>query len=565
MGDRSYSIVDYYAEQARYKCGYCKSPNTNFSHGMWAYSMTVQDYQNLIDRGWRRSGSYCYKPTMDQTCCPMYTIKCEALQFKITKSQKKILKRMAKFLRNELKQNDIMDTNDDQRDNIDMYAGELPICTKRLTNAEIVTTKVNVSLVDNSLNSRLKCDDTTSDKKVCDMKNQGCNYENTSPTRNYGHSSNSTAETAQSTEKTSVNAPCKKAKLLRIERKQNKLLAQGKSQSEVEAIFKENKPQNNVKDIEELFKEMDGGTKKLELKLVRTSPMSSGYLKTSKISYEIYKKYQTTIHGVPAEQVTEQRYTRFLVKSPLQIKLMKVMSEEFLKTLDLSANLYKKYQMAIHGDPSEECDKKSFCNFLVCSPLQQWTPDDGPPQGYGSFHEQYWLDNELIAVGVIDILPACVSSVYFFYDPAYSHLSLGTFSSLREVYLTRQLNKVANNLKYYYMGFYIHTCPKMRYKARMKPSKLLCPETYAWCNIEPSLIKLSREKYSRLNEDIDAIDIDGVVNINEVLVLYHEIAMPYKIYKARHPRNITKMREDSIKEYAGLVGMKCARSLLYRG
>ncbi|KAG7198710.1 hypothetical protein KM043_001702 [Ampulex compressa] len=511
MGDRSYSIVDYYAEQARYKCGYCKSPNTNFSHGMWAYSMTVQDYQNLIDRGWRRSGSYCYKPTMDQTCCPMYTIKCEALQFKITKSQKKILKRMAKFLRNELKQNDIMDTNDDQRDNIDMYAGELPICTKRLTNAEIVTTKVNVSLVDNSLNSRLKCDDTTSDKKVCDMKNQGCNYENTSPTRNYGHSSNSTAETAQSTEKTSVNAPCKKAKLLRIERKQNKLLAQGKSQSEVEAIFKENKPQNNVKDIEELFKEMDGGTKKLE------------------------------------------------------IKLMKVMSEEFLKTLDLSANLYKKYQMAIHGDPSEECDKKSFCNFLVCSPLQQWTPDDGPPQGYGSFHEQYWLDNELIAVGVIDILPACVSSVYFFYDPAYSHLSLGTFSSLREVYLTRQLNKVANNLKYYYMGFYIHTCPKMRYKARMKPSKLLCPETYAWCNIEPSLIKLSREKYSRLNEDIDAIDIDGVVNINEVLVLYHEIAMPYKIYKARHPRNITKMREDSIKEYAGLVGMKCARSLLYRG
>lgn len=43
--------------------------------GMWAYQMTTQDYQDLIDRGWRRSGQYCYKPHMNVTCCPSYTIK----------------------------------------------------------------------------------------------------------------------------------------------------------------------------------------------------------------------------------------------------------------------------------------------------------------------------------------------------------------------------------------------------------------------------------------------------------------------------------------------------------
>lgn len=53
--------------------------------------------------------------------------------------------------------------------------------------------------------------------------------------------------------------------------------------------------------------------------------------------------------------------------------------------------------------------------------------------GYGSFHQQYWLDKKLIAVGVIDVLPLCVSSVYFFYDPDYSFLSLGTYASLRFV------------------------------------------------------------------------------------------------------------------------------------
>jgi arginine-tRNA-protein transferase len=52
---------------------------------------------------------------------------------------------------------------------------------------------------------------------------------------------------------------------------------------------------------------------------------------------------------------------------------------------------------------------------------------------YGSFHQQYWLDGKLIAVGVVDILPSCVSSVYFFYDPEYSYLSLGTYAALRYV------------------------------------------------------------------------------------------------------------------------------------
>lgn len=35
MARQSYSIVEYYGEQDGYKCGYCKSPNTNFSHGKY--------------------------------------------------------------------------------------------------------------------------------------------------------------------------------------------------------------------------------------------------------------------------------------------------------------------------------------------------------------------------------------------------------------------------------------------------------------------------------------------------------------------------------------------------
>ncbi|KAL6259837.1 hypothetical protein P5V15_009747 [Pogonomyrmex californicus] len=451
---QSYSIVEYFTEHEGYRCGYCKSTNTNFSHGecIWAHMLTVQDYQSLIDRGWRRSGCYCYKPTMNQTCCPQYTIKCEALDFRISKSQKKILKRMTKFLRNELTNDSASLTGDDQQDNIDINNEEALNYPKHKMKAQKDKSQINISSVDDEVSERL----SINPEKTESQKNSTSSSSQVQPTnsdsKNTLHIRNEIADAV----------PCKKAKLLRIERKKNKLLAQGKSQSEIESIMKEKKQQNCVKNIEELFEEIYTGLKKLE------------------------------------------------------IKLMRVMSDEFMSTFEVSASLYKKYQMTIHGDTPDECDQKSFFDFLVRSPLQQWIPDTGPSHGYGSFHEQYWLDNELIAVGVIDILPSCISSVYFFYDPAYSQLSLGTFSSLREIYLTRQLNKVASNLRYYYMGFYIHSCPKMRYKAKMRPSKLLCPETYVWCDIEPSLAKLNNDKYSRLNDDIDAIDEDGVVNIDEV-------------------------------------------------
>lgn len=43
----------------------------------------------------------------------------------------------------------------------------------------------------------------------------------------------------------------------------------------------------------------------------------------------------------------------------------------------------------------------------------------------------FFVTGKLIAVGVIDILPRCVSSVYLFYNPDYSFLSLGVYSALR--------------------------------------------------------------------------------------------------------------------------------------
>lgn len=41
------------------------------------------------------------------------------------------------------------------------------------------------------------------------------------------------------------------------------------------------------------------------------------------------------------------------------------------------------------------------------------------------------VDGKLVAVGVLDILPSCVSSVYVFYDPDYNDLQIGKVSRPR--------------------------------------------------------------------------------------------------------------------------------------
>uniref|UniRef100_A0A915J9Y0 2-(3-amino-3-carboxypropyl)histidine synthase subunit 2 n=1 Tax=Romanomermis culicivorax TaxID=13658 RepID=A0A915J9Y0_ROMCU len=169
--------------------------------------------------------------------------------------------------------------------------------------------------------------------------------------------------------------------------------------------------------------------------------------------------------------------------------------------------------------------------------------------GYGSFHQQYLIDDKIVAVGVIDILNFCISSKYFFYDPKFSFLNLGVYSALREAALVRKLNNFAPDIKYYYLGFYLHDNPKMKYKGRYAPSYLLCPETFTWQPIEQCLPLLDAKKFCRLNQDLSKIDTDGDVNVNKILVQYGRSVMQFKAYKAKRKYKNDTEDEQQAKEY----------------
>jgi hypothetical protein len=108
--------------------------------------------------------------------------------------------------------------------------------------------------------------------------------------------------------------------------------------------------------------------------------------------------------------------------------------------------------------------------------------------GYGAFHMHYRLGGRLVAVGVVDVLPLCLSSVYLLYDPELPRLELGKLTALYEIAWVRAAQRAAPRLRFWYAGFYVHGCKKMRYKREFEPSELVCPVTRRWTPITPAVL-----------------------------------------------------------------------------
>ncbi|XP_044238138.2 arginyl-tRNA--protein transferase 1 isoform X9 [Ursus arctos] len=568
------SVVEYKGLKAGYHCGYCDSEEGKVSCGMWAHSMTVQDYQDLIDRGWRRSGKYVYKPVMNQTCCPQYTIRCRPLQFQPSKSHKKVLKKMLKFLaKGEISKGNCEDEPMEPTME-DTVAGDFALINKLDIQCDLKTLSDDLK---ESFESEEKKKGKSPKKEEPKELIQSQHIEEKLGSGEPSHPLK--VHTAPKPGKGAdlSKPPCRKAKEIRKERKRLKLMQQNpagelegfQAQGEPPSLFprKANKS-NQPKSLEDLIFESlpENASHKLEVRVVRSSPPSSQFKATFQESYQVYKRYQMVIHKDPPDKPTVS-----------QVRLVPVSFEdpEFKSSFSQSFSLYVKYQMAIHQDPPDECGKTEFTRFLCSSPLEAENPPHGPDCGYGSFHQQYWLDGRIIAVGVIDILPYCVSSVYLYYDPDYSFLSLGVYSALREIGFTRQLHQKTSQLSYYYMGFYIHSCPKMKYKlcflwtqsqsrktganGQYRPSDLLCPETYVWVPIEQCLSSLENSKYCRFNQDPEAVDEGRSKEPDRLQVFHKKAIMPYGVYK-KQQRDPSE--EAAVLQYAGLVGQACSERML---
>lgn len=120
--------------------------------------------------------------------------------------------------------------------------------------------------------------------------------------------------------------------------------------------------------------------------------------------------------------------------------------------------LFENYQRTVHHEPPNRITRSGFKSFLCSSPIQrEEQTSDGRVRRLGSYHQCYRLDDQLVAIGVLDFLPDAISSVYLMYHESVAQWNFGKLSAIREISLA-----VEGGYKWYMMGFYIHSCPKMR-------------------------------------------------------------------------------------------------------
>ncbi|KAI6164752.1 arginine-tRNA-protein transferase [Pisolithus thermaeus] len=230
---------------------------------------------------------------------------------------------------------------------------------------------------------------------------------------------------------------------------------------------------------------------------------------------------------------------------------------------DEKYNLYVTYQTQIHHDPDKT--PIDFKCFLVQTPLvHEAIPYSGIPPGHLPKHT-------LAALGVIDILPGCVSSVYFMYDPKWEKHSLGKLSALREASLAKEIHDAgvpsmtalymgtyfrpvrppissANSMK---RGYYIHTCAKMRYKGDYSPSYLADPEDYTLHPLESCIPLLDRYHYATFTQPEHSlespadIEVSGSENVEGMVEGVQAIYSVQRKALSLIPVTMTRQWEDA--------------------
>ncbi len=117
-------------------------------------------------------------------------------------------------------------------------------------------------------------------------------------------------------------------------------------------------------------------------------------------------------------------------------------------------DLYQRYIATRHEDGGmDNPTPESYMQFLTC----EWSD---------TYFIEFRLDQNLVAVAVLDALENAFSAVYTFFAPHLSQRSLGRFAVLYEIDFAKQ-----KGIEYLYLGYWIKECQKMSYKLDYQPQE----------------------------------------------------------------------------------------------
>ncbi len=118
-------------------------------------------------------------------------------------------------------------------------------------------------------------------------------------------------------------------------------------------------------------------------------------------------------------------------------------------------DLYKRYQQTKHPDSNMQyATTDDYIHFLGST----WCD---------SLFVEFKIDQNLVAVAVIDQFNDAISAVYTFFDLDYAQYSLGIYAVLWQLKYAKQLK-----MDWIYLGYWIEDCRKMSYKNQYQPLEI---------------------------------------------------------------------------------------------
>lgn len=524
-------------------CGYCqhaidtsngeeiRKPATTTSESFGAHFMTMKphEYDSMIQRNWRRSGMYLYRPNNAFTCCPQYTIRLRCLEtksFDLSHLRNYLYPESQKAARVALSPPPPITTiNSSHQTQLCVSQGASHIAnalTECVSHIQCVAFATPVKLVPDSRKSR-KLNPALLFSSLIKKVNGRSGHDFTKQICDF--LANRLAPGSWYEENGLLYFPVTR-EIFEHHAELSKCLKQSPSDSIPNTANHHSSlppplfslPTKLCADTKDQLQSAPEPDRKLRICMTESDFHDD--------EYRLYVRYQKSIHHDPEEKLCPESYTNFLCDSPL------LQNPKNKHRFTSWVTIPNSRQIAL-----SDLDNESFSQC-----------------GNGSFHIRYELfdaiecadvassdellknakTRQLIAVSVVDVLPTGISSVYFMYDPKYKHLSLGTVSVFVEARLVsvegrkriaksepqhpdfepnnnqhepknattlpssssmRKLPLVqSNEFLYYYMGFYIHHCSKMKYKARFQPTDILCPMDFQFTPLSKSLMLRMNKK-----------------------------------------------------------------------
>ena len=443
----------------------------NIADSPWrTFLLGLASCQVLLDRGWRRSGAFVYRPVMGRTCCTPYTIRLPALRFEPSRNQRKALRRLEKALREGLERggggaSGSGTGGDDAKKQ--HHRSQKPASDGGAQLAAALDAAVTALVARGELPSGVaypRCTARQTPAAASSVCAAGAAW--SSP------SAHAVAAAARRS-----GGAC------------GPQTAKGDMQADAQRVAA------GLRDELVRTGAFDAGTVEARAGFLNFGaiPVVAGAAEADMVVEEACsaaaQSAASTAAVIDTRSDGAQGVGDATNGAPSSAPLELVVTTAQSSFVEEEYALYVRYQMAVHDSDEEEISRKSYKRFLVDTPLTYVEPNktsatSTPSCGFGSFHQQYRVGGRLVAVGVVDVLPNCLSSKYLFWDPDLAHLSLGKISALKEIEWVAREAATCPSMRYYYLGYYIPTCPKRAYKGDYAPSELLCPATGHWVSME---------------------------------------------------------------------------------